>query len=130
MRSYSVANSTPVRSSAARGNLLLADTIIPNEPTTKRGRPSEPSAQAGSSLPNEQVGELLRLRSELGLLRRQTNELLRLQVDEDAQGARAGVEYASRAVVGGMQENEHAQAKSTVLAVNLLGTSRREKASA
>jgi hypothetical protein len=38
-------------------------------------------AQASSSLPNDQLRDLLRLRGEVGLLREQTNELLKLQAE-------------------------------------------------
>jgi outer membrane murein-binding lipoprotein Lpp len=38
-------------------------------------------AQAGSPLPDDQLRELLKLRSEVGLLRKQTNELLKLQTE-------------------------------------------------
>jgi len=48
---------------------------------TDNDHPSNPLAQAGSPLPNDQSRELLRLRSEVGLLRKQTNELLKLQVE-------------------------------------------------
>lgn len=48
-------------------------------------------AQTGSSLPADQLGELMRLRGEVGLLRRQAGDLARLQ-DENRrlQGAAAG----------------------------------------
>jgi len=44
-------------------------------------RLSNPLTQAGSPLPNDQSRELLRLRSEVGLLRKQTSELLKLQAE-------------------------------------------------
>ena len=55
---------------------------------------------------------------------------LRSGVVEDSQVACAGVERYLRAVIAGVQENVRAEARPTVLAVNLLGSSGREKASA
>src|SRR5438876_10710594 len=42
-------------------------------------RTSNLLAQAGSSLPNDQLRELLKLRNEVGLLRKATNELTNLR---------------------------------------------------
>jgi hypothetical protein len=44
-------------------------------------RPSNLLAQAGNPLPDDQLRELLKLRGEVGLLRKQTNELLKLQAE-------------------------------------------------
>ncbi len=48
---------------------------------TEDERPSNLLAQAGGPLPDDKSLELLRLRSEVGSLRRQTNELCRLQAE-------------------------------------------------
>ncbi|HEU0040306.1 MAG TPA: hypothetical protein VFR76_13640 [Verrucomicrobiae bacterium] len=48
---------------------------------TEDERPSNLLAQAGGPLPDDKSLELLRLRSEVGSLRRQTNELFRLQAE-------------------------------------------------
>jgi hypothetical protein len=48
---------------------------------TEEERPSNLLPQAGGPLPDDKSLELLRLRSEVGLLRRQTNEFLRLQAE-------------------------------------------------
>jgi hypothetical protein len=48
---------------------------------TEDERPSNLLAQAGGPLPDDQLRELLKLRSEVGLLRKQTNELLKLQAE-------------------------------------------------
>jgi len=44
-------------------------------------RPSNLLAQAGSPLPDDQLRELLKLRGEVGLLRKQTNDLFKLQAE-------------------------------------------------
>jgi hypothetical protein len=48
---------------------------------TEDERPSNLLPQAGDAVPDDKSLELLRLRGEVGLLRRQTNELLRLQAE-------------------------------------------------
>ncbi len=57
---------------------------VDNQLSEKRNadeRLSNLLAQTSSSVPDERLRELLRLRSEVGLLRNQTNELLKLQAE-------------------------------------------------
>jgi len=57
---------------------------------TEDRHPSEALAQAGGSLPNDEFRELLRLRNEVGLLRQQTNELLKAQNSQLRAGQPSG----------------------------------------
>jgi hypothetical protein len=52
-----------------------------NQQRIKQEQFSDLLAQTGSPLPSDQMRELLRLRGEVGLLRKQTNELHKLQVE-------------------------------------------------
>src|SRR2546421_5419225 len=51
------------------------------EQRTEDERVSNLVAQAGRPLPNDELRELLKLRGEVGSLRKQTNELLKLQAE-------------------------------------------------
>ncbi len=66
-----------------RGKINALQTQVDqmSQERTEGRRPLEPLAQAGGSLPNDQFRELLRLRNEVGLLRQQTNELLKLKAE-------------------------------------------------
>jgi outer membrane murein-binding lipoprotein Lpp len=61
-----------------RINALQAQVEQLNQQRTEDARPSGQFPQTNAPLPNEELHELLKLRSEVGLLRQQTNELLKL----------------------------------------------------
>lgn len=61
-----------------RINSLQAQVEQLSQQRTEDERPSSQVAQTNAPLPNDELHELLKLRSEVGLLRQQTNQLLKL----------------------------------------------------